>query len=232
MIDKIYKLNSAVKHGTATPEMANILEKETADTHLEYFRQEAPKAIEQSLEGIDRISHIVNAMRFFSHPGSGNKEMANLNQIIQNALSLSRNEWKNLAEIKTDLAEDLPNLECFPSELSQVMLNLIVNSVHAIQDTGVEESGSKGQITITTRQIGESVETRIADNGTGIPEEIRSKIFDPFFTTKDVGRGTGQGLAIAYAVIVKKHHGALEFESELGRGTTFIIRLPRKTNDD
>jgi signal transduction histidine kinase len=228
LIEKVYELNQAVKAGTATPKMALALEKAAAAAHLEYFRQEAPKAIEQSLEGIDRISHIVAAMRFFSHPGGDNKEMASLNQIIENALSLSRNEWKNVAEVRTDLDADLPPVECLPSELSQVVLNLIINAVHAIQDTG----GDEGQIVITSRKIDSAVEVRIADNGSGIPENIRARIFDPFFTTKDVGRGTGQGLAIAHAVIVKKHGGTIEFESELGRGTTFIIRLPRKADYD
>ncbi len=230
LIDKVYQLNRAVKNGTATPELAIELEKAAIATHLEYFRQEAPKAIEQSLEGIDRISRIISAMRFFSHPGSEYKEMADLNQIIENALSLSHNEWKNVAEIITDLEADIPAVECLPIDLSQVVLNLIINAVHAIQDVAGDEPTTKGQIVITSRQIGELVEVRIADSGTGIPPEIHDKIFDPFFTTKDVGRGTGQGLAIAYTVIVQKHGGTIEFETELGRGTTFIIRFPKKAD--
>ena len=232
LIDKVYQLNRAVKTGTAIPEMAISLEKEAEAVHLEYFRKEAPKAIEESLEGIDRISRIVTAMRYFSHPGSENKEMANLNQIIQNALSLTRNEWKNVAEIKTDLAKDLPAVDCLPGELSQVVLNLIINAVHAIQDAGGEETVSMGQIVISSLQVDNWIEVRISDSGTGIPEDIRDKIFDPFFTTKDVGRGTGQGLAIAFTVIVKKHGGTLEFETEIGRGTTFIIRLPMEVSND
>jgi signal transduction histidine kinase len=156
--------------------------------------------------------------------------MADLNQIIENALSLSHNEWKNVAEIITDLEADIPAVECLPIDLSQVVLNLIINAVHAIQDVAGDEPTTKGQIVITSRQIGELVEVRIADSGTGIPPEIHDKIFDPFFTTKDVGRGTGQGLAIAYTVIVQKHGGTIEFETELGRGTTFIIRFPKKAD--
>ncbi len=232
LIDKFNQLNHAVKNGTATPELATALEKASTAAHLDYFKREAPKAIEQSLQGIDRVSHIVSAMRFFMHPGSENKEMANLNHIIQNALELSHNEWKNVAEIKTEFDPDLPAVDCLPSELSQVILNLIINAVHAIQDILVESPDSLGQIIITTRQLGELVELRISDSGAGIPNEIRNKVFDPFFTTKDVGRGTGQGLAIAYTVIVKKHQGTLEFESELGKGTTFIIHIPRKTDHE
>jgi len=220
--------NEAVMIGTSTHGTDRISEKDSTIAQIEYFRQEAPKAIEQSLEGIERISHIVNAMRYFTHPGGENKEIANLNQIIQNAISLSRNEWKNVAEINTKLEPDLPNVECLPIELSQVVLNIIMNAIHAIQDALDEDPEKIGQIIITSCQLGELIEMRITDNGTGIPKEIQNKIFDPFYTTKDIGRGTGQGLAIAYTVIVKKHGGTLEFESEVGRGTTFIIHLPRK----
>jgi PAS domain S-box-containing protein len=227
-LDPSTQPNEALMIGTSTHGTGRISEKDSTIAQIEYFRQEAPKAIEQSLEGIERISHIVNAMRYFTHPGGENKEIANLNQIIQNAISLSRNEWKNVAEIKTELEADLPNVECLPIELSQVVLNTIMNAIHAIQDALDEQPEKIGQIVITSRQLGELIEMRITDNGTGIPKEIQNKIFDPFYTTKDIGRGTGQGLAIAYTVIVKKHGGTLEFESEVGRGTSFIIHLPRK----
>ncbi len=231
-VDQAVTFNRAVNDGLATAAMVRALEKAADAAHLAYFKQEAPQAIEQSLEGIERISRIVGAMRFFSHPGTDHKEMANLNQIIENALALSRNEWKNVAEIQTRFQDDLPNVECLPGELSQVVLNLIINAVHAIEDAGLQEGGRNGVITITSREEEEMIEIRIADNGTGIPEKVRSRIFDPFFTTKDVGRGTGQGLAIAHAVIVKKHAGTIEFETEVGQGTTFIIRLPRKASYD
>lgn len=227
-LDKLHQQKDAAKTESKIPSLIIGSEKDVTLAQLEYFKQEAPKAIEQSLEGIDRISHIVTAMRFFTHPGSENKEIADLNQIIQNAISLSRNEWKIIAEIKTDLDPNLPGVECLPIELSQVVLNIIINAIHAIQDSGEE----KGQIVIVSRQAGELIEVSITDNGTGIPKEIQSKIFDPFFTTKDIGRGTGQGLAIAYTVIVKKHGGTLEFESETGKGTTFIISLPTRANYD
>jgi len=232
LIEMVYGLNRAVKNGTATPEMAVINERAVEAAHLEFFRQEAPKAIAQSLEGIDRISHIVAAMRFFSHPGSESKSMANLNQIIENAVTLSRNEWKGVAEVKTELESELPVLECLPVELSQVVLNLIINAVHTIQDACFERPELAGLIVISSRQVDEMLEMRISDNGMGIPKEIRKKIFDPFFTTKDVGRGTGQGLSIVYTVVVKKHGGTLDFESEPGCGTTFILRLPRKADHD
>ncbi|MEI7989500.1 MAG: CHASE4 domain-containing protein, partial [Chloroflexota bacterium] len=228
LIQKYNQLRQDVKKGIATPEMAASLEKSVAETHLEYFYKEAPDAIEQSLDGIDRISKIVMAMRYFSHPGKENKEMADLNRIIENTITVSRNEWKNVAEVTTDLAPDLPKVECLPNELSQVFLNLIINAVHAIQDVAGEEPENKGRILITSRSLDKWVEICISDSGAGIPAEIRDRIFDLFFTTKEVGRGTGQGLAIAYNVIVNKHNGLIDFESDTGTGTKFIIRLPRE----
>lgn len=226
LIDQVVILNQNVIMGTATPKMAETLHKSAEAVHIDFFRKEAPKAIADSLEGIERISHIVSAMRYYSHPGRETKELGNLNQIIQNALTLSRNEWKNVAEIKTDLATDLPSILCLPSELSQVILNLIINAVHAIRDVIKENPASKGLIIISSRFQEGFIEIRISDTGTGIPEEIRNKIFNPFFTTKDVGIGTGQGLAICYTVVVKEHNGTLDFESEVGKGSTFIIRIP------
>jgi PAS domain S-box-containing protein len=226
LIDMAGELNNSVKQGTATPEMGFMLQKAADEAHVEFFRQEAPKAISDSLEGIDRISHIVSAMRYFSHPATEMKVKGDVNQIIQNALSLSRNEWKNVAEIETDLDESLPPIDCHPSELSQTILNLIINAVHAIKDVTKDAPGTKGKISIQTCQAGHAIEIRVSDTGTGIPEEIRDKVFNPFFTTKDVGVGTGQGLALCYTAIVKKHGGTIEFETEIGRGTTFIIHIP------
>jgi signal transduction histidine kinase len=128
--------------------------------------------------------------------------------------------------VVTDFAPDLPPVLCLPGEFNQVILNLVVNAAHAIADVVKPETGAKGIIKITTRLENTWVEIRIADTGSGIPEAIHPRIFEPFFTTKEVGKGTGQGLAIARATIVKKHDGQLTFESTVGQGTTFIIRLP------
>jgi two-component system, NtrC family, sensor kinase len=115
---------------------------------------------------------------------------------------------------------------CLPGEFNQVILNMLVNAAHAITDVVGDGGRGKGTITVATRQVGGFAEIRISDTGTGIPPEIRAKIFDPFFTTKQVGKGTGQGLAIAHDVIVNKHGGTIALESEPGKGSTFIIRLP------
>lgn len=194
---------------------------------LDYFEDEIPKAIRQSLDGVARVSRIVSAMKEFSHPGTEAQERIDLNRAIENTLTVSRNEWKYVAELHTDLDPGLPLVPCFPGELNQVVLNLVVNAAHAIADaTGGMDSGHKGLIRVSTRIEGSDVVIRVSDNGSGIPEAIRARVFEPFFTTKPVGKGTGQGLAITHSVIVDKHGGKIELESELGKGTTFILRLP------
>jgi signal transduction histidine kinase len=141
-------------------------------------------------------------------------------------MSVARNEWKYVADVETDLEDDLPLVPCFPGSFNQVILNLFVNAAHAIGDVVKDGSDGKGKITVTTREDNGWVEIRLGDTGCGIPEANRTKIFDPFFTTKEVGKGTGQGLSIAHSVIVEKHGGTIDFESEIGKGTTFIIRVP------
>jgi signal transduction histidine kinase len=148
-----------------------------------------------------------------------------LNKAIESTVTVARNEWKYIADLTTDLAADLPLVPCLLGQFNQVILNMIVNATHAIADV-VKGTSAKGTITITTRRVEGWAEVRITDSGTGIPEDIRRKIFDPFFTTKEVGKGTGQGLAIAHSVVVDKHQGTIAIESEMGRGTTFIVRLP------
>jgi signal transduction histidine kinase len=165
-------------------------------------------------------------MKEFSHPGNDEMQSIDLNRAIESTLTVCRNEWKYVAELVTDFDPDLPPVTCLPGECNQVFLNLIINACHAIAEAQTDGTQEKGTITVSTRNLGDAVEVRIADTGTGIPEEARRKVFDPFFTTKQVGRGTGQGLAIARSVIVDKHNGSLSFETEVGRGTTFIVQLP------
>ena len=192
---------------------------------LGYLRSEVPKAIEQLLEGVDQVARIVRAMKEFSHPGPVEKVPIDINRAIESTILVSRNEWKYVADLTTDLDRELPFVPCVAGEFNQVILNLIVNAAHAIADV-VKESGHKGTIHIRTRGGGSFVEVRISDTGCGIAKAIQAKVFDPFFTTKAVGKGTGQGLAMAHAVIVQKHRGTITLESELGCGTTFVIQLP------
>lgn len=190
--------------------------------------EEIPGAIKHSLEGLEQIAEIVKAIKEFSYPNTKEKNPTDINQAIMTTITVSRNQWKYAAELETDLCATLPLVPCLPGELNQVFLNLIVNAAHAIEDSGNE---SKGQIAISTRRNGNWAEIRIGDTGSGIPEENRDKIFEPFFTTKEPGRGTGQGLAISHTIITKKHGGTLTFNSEVGKGTAFIIRPPLVGHD-
>ena len=192
-----------------------------AEADLEFLTAEIPESLERALEGIERVAEIVRAMKEFAHPQRAEQAAADLNRAIDSTLTVARNEWKYVADVVTDLGE-LPPVVCHLGELNQVILNLVVNAAHAIADAGA----GRGVIRVATRAAGEWVEITVSDTGAGIPEAIRDRIFDPFFTTKEVGRGTGQGLAIARAIVVDKHGGTLDFETEVGRGTTFRIRLP------
>ena len=198
---------------------------------FDFLRTEIPLCLDQTLDGISRIATIVRAMKTFSHPGQYEKTFANLNEAIENCITLSSNEWRYVATIDANLDAELPATPCFRNEFEQVIVNLIVNAAHAISDKldaapGGRDALGKGRITISTSRVGRTAEVRVQDTGMGIPAAIRERIFDPFFTTKPVGKGTGQGLALAHSVIVKKHGGELEVETEVGVGTTFIIRLP------
>ncbi len=193
---------------------------------LDFVEKQVPRAIEQSLEGLERVARIVSAMKEFSHPSLGVKEPVDLAQAIDMTITVARNEWKYVASVEKNFAEDLPPVPCLRDEFNQVVLNIIVNAAHAIASKYAGEKEVTGVIKISTALEGDDAVIRIEDNGGGIPEHIATKIFDPFFTTKEVGKGTGQGLAIARNVIVDKHGGTIDVESEPGVGTTFIIRLP------
>ena len=192
---------------------------------LDYHSEEVPKAVKELLEGVSRVARIVRAMKEFSHPGPIERLPVNLNHGIESTVLVSSHEWKYVADLFTDLDPELPPVPCLAGEINQVMLNLIVNAAHAIAD--VEKApGAKGAIHISTRREGDFAEIRVRDTGCGIPESIQSKVFDPFFTTKPIGKGTGQGLALAYSVVVNKHNGTIHLESKPGHGTIFVIRLP------
>jgi signal transduction histidine kinase len=179
------------------------------------------------LEGVQRISKIVRSMKMFAHPGDAvEKAPLDLNEAIESTVIISRNEWKYVADMETDLEAGLPPVLGRRGEINQVLLNLVTNAAHAIAAKAGDAPGDKGRIRIQSRRRDGWAEIRIQDSGTGIPPELRLRVFDLFFTTKREGRGSGQGLAIAHAVIVEKHGGELTLESEPGQGSTFIIRLP------
>lgn len=207
----------------ADPERLSEFGRVSEEADLSYLLDEMPVALDQSRHGIDQIKKIVLAMKDFSHPGD-TKEHANLNRSIESTVTVARNEWKYVADLELDLDETLPAVPCIPSTINQAVLNIVVNAAHAIAD--VVEEGEKGKITIRTRATEKHAIIEIEDTGGGIPEHARERIFDPFFTTKEVGKGTGQGLAIAYAVIKERHGGSIGVDSTPGRGTCFTITLP------
>jgi two-component system, NtrC family, sensor kinase len=207
-------------------EMGRQLSSAVEDADIVFLREEIPKTINQSLEGVRRVEKIVRAMKDFSHPGSDEKTAVDINKILESTITVCKNEWKYVADMETDFASDLPLTPCFAGEISQVFLNIIVNGAHAIGDFTEGGSKGKGKISIQTNRNKNGIQIRISDTGGGIPEEIQDRVFDPFFTTKALGKGTGQGLAIAHRVVVDKHQGSLSFETEKGKGTTFMIDLP------
>jgi PAS domain S-box-containing protein len=200
------------------------------EADLPYLLQEMPRALDRAIDGLDRVAVIVRSMKEFAHPDQTEKACVDLNRSINSTLTVARHEYKYVADLETDFG-DLPPVLCHAGEINQVILNLIVNAAHAIADA-VGDSQTKGLIRIRTWREGDDAVISIEDNGRGIPEGIRNRIFDPFFTTKAVGRGTGQGLAIARSVVVDKHGGDLAFETELGHGTTFRILLPIDGNPE
>ncbi len=216
---------AATKESEPSQTLIDEVKKVIEDADLDYLAGEIPSAIQQSLEGVDRVASIVRAMKEFSHPGTEEKTLSDINKALENTITVAKNEWKYLAEVHTDFAEALPPVLCLLGELNQVFLNIIVNATHAI---GNKEGSTdeKGIIKIMTRHDDHEIEIAISDTGSGIPKEIQDRIFDPFFTTKEVGKGTGQGLAISHNVVVNKHGGKLTFETEAGHGTTFRIHLP------
>lgn len=193
------------------------------EADLEFLMEEAPRCIDQSLDGVKRISKIVGAIKEFAHPGTDEKTSIDLNKALKTTATVCRNQWKYVAELDFDLDDGLPEMMGHPGDINQVLLNLIVNAAHAIEEMPGE---ALGKIRIATRTEGDSVVLTVADTGCGIPKENLEKIYDPFFTTKGVGKGTGQGLAITHNIVVAKHGGAIDIESEPGNGTTFRISLP------
>ncbi len=213
--------------GESSSDVATLYHNLAQSVDIEFLRDEVPHAIGQTQDGVQRVSSIVQAMKQFSHPDQGdNMTATNLNDALTNTLTVARNELKYVSDVVTELQPDLPMVACHPGELNQVFLNILINAAHAIGEVVGDQKGGKGTITVRSRRDGDDVVIEIADTGKGVPPDIRDRIFDPFFTTKGVGRGTGQGLAIARSIIVDKHGGALHFETELGQGTTFYIRLP------
>jgi PAS domain S-box-containing protein len=196
---------------------------ETAD--IDYLQEEVPKAFEQTLHGVKQVTELIQGLKGFAHSGTeGEKTASDINKIINNALMVSRNVYKYIAELETNLG-DLPSIKVYPGDIGQVVVNLVVNAAHSIEEKK-GKSQTLGKITIASFLEEKDLIIQVSDTGKGIPDGVRERIFDPFFTTKEVGRGSGQGLAISHTIIHEKHHGEISFNSVIGEGTTFTVRIP------
>ncbi len=226
IVDESKRLLDSVRGGGDSKAAGEALAAQIEQRDFEYLSDEVPKAIEQGLDGLQRVASIVKAMKEFSHPSGDDKQPVDINRVVENATIVSRNEWKYAAELVTDFDPNNPVLYGYEGELGQVLLNLIVNAAHAIAEKPVGDPSDRGTITVKTRLEDDSVRVSVEDTGGGIPPEFRERVFDPFFTTKAVGKGTGQGLSIAHDVVVRRHGGAISLDTEVGRGTTFHLILP------
>ena len=204
-----------------TAALVDGLETLASNADLEYLSQEIPGSLDSVRDGVARIANIVRAMKELAHPGPREASAMDLPRALQNALDVTAATYRYVADVETEFAET-PPVVCFGSDLNQVFLNLIVNAAHAMED----KQAGRGRLGVRTRVDGDQVEIAISDTGAGIPEAHRERIFDAFFTTKEVGRGTGQGLAISRTIVVDRHGGTLTFDSQVGIGTTFYVRIP------
>jgi two-component system NtrC family sensor kinase len=211
------------RFGDSGPPLAELF----PDVDVDFLVAEVPAAMTESLEGLERVAQIVRAMKDFSHPGQGRGDV-DINRAVESTVQVARNEWKYHAEMDLRLADDVGLVPCYEGELKQVILNLIVNAAHAIEASGLREGGLLGHIVISTTRTADHAEITVRDDGIGMDEATRLRIFDPFFTTKEVGKGTGQGLSMAYASIVQKHGGTIGVASAPGAGTAFTLTLPTR----
>jgi signal transduction histidine kinase/putative methionine-R-sulfoxide reductase with GAF domain len=230
-IDSYRQLRNQLTEKVVPSAWLEAVDETSEEVDIDYLNEEIPQALTQSLDGLNRIRTIVSAMKEFSHPGTNARQPVDINAVIENLATVTRNEWKYVADLELDLCDDLPAPMGFRDKLGQVILNLIVNASHAISDKIEAGAFERGHIKITTHYQDGHVDIRVSDDGPGIPYAIQEKVFDPFFTTKDVGKGTGQGLSIAQSVIVEQHQGNLCVESTPGEGATFIIQLPLEESD-
>ncbi|WP_051677175.1 PAS domain S-box protein [Maridesulfovibrio frigidus] len=226
LLEKQKELYESVKNNQNATSLLPDIEKAIESSQYDYMLEEIPQAISDSQEGVDRISHIVQAMKKFSHPGMEAITLVDVKDAIENTITIASNEWKYDSTVVTDFPKDIPMIECVPGDFNQAILNVLVNAAHA-NSAMAKKNGGKGTISISVATDRDSLKICISDTGKGISLEDENKIFDPFFTTKEVGKGTGQGLSITHT-IVKKHGGTITFNSIENKGTTFCLRFPIK----
>lgn len=193
---------------------------------VDFLSAELPQALSDTQEGVRRVAQIIAALREFSHPDGKAKTLTDLNFNIQNTVTITRSEWRSIAELHCELDPDLPRIQCHSGAINQVLTNLIINAAHSIRE--IHAQRPKGLITVRSTFDADTVQIHVEDNGNGIPVAIQKRIFDPFFTTKPIGQGTGQGLYLCHMIVVKDHGGTIRFETQEGCGTTFTVTLPRE----
>jgi PAS domain S-box-containing protein len=221
------KIVAEINNGAAANESIREFEETLNVIDYDYLKDEIPRALNESEEGLKNIAHIVVAMKEFAQPSGNEPEPVDIEKVIENTIEVTRNSWKAVAELTVE-SDAIPLVvEGLKDELGQVLLNLVLNAVDAIDKSRKQTSDRLGQIRIQTRGSSKWVEIVVTDTGCGMPPEVKKRIFEPFFTTKQVGRGSGQGLAIAYHIITDKHGGELLVDSAPGQGSSFTVRLPR-----
>jgi PAS domain S-box-containing protein len=234
LLDHYRSLSEAAAAGKIDDELLAKVSSAQQRSDIEFLSQEVPQAIEQTLDGINHVAKLVSAMRDFSHVDERRKMPSDLNKAIENSIVISHNELKYVADVEKDLDASLPMVCCCVDDINQVLLNLLINSAHSIEEKLAGSEETRGLVTVKSWSEGANVLISVTDTGTGIKQSLQERIFDPFFTTKEAGKGTGQGLAFVRSAIVEKHGGKLELQSEEGKGTTFTIRLPieQESGDD
>lgn len=215
-VDDLKKTELSLTHNNDYTVQLHSVQAQIEKCDLDYLLDDIPNLLNESLDGAERINKIVSDLKDFAHPGEEKPTHADLIQCIESTMNIIRNELKYKATMIKSYST-IPPIYCYPRQLNQVIMNLLVNAAQAII--------KNGEIEITTKDCGDFVELSIRDTGSGIPEENIPKLFDPFFTTKEVGKGTGLGLNLVHNII-KKHHGTIDVKSQIGNGTIFTIKLP------
>jgi len=224
LVELLDRLSAVALEPEAERHLVAVLADLIGDEELRFLLEETPAAIRESREGLDRVAAIVLSMKRFAHPDLEAPRPVDVGEAIMDTLAVSRSAWKYVADVETDIEPDLPLVSFVAGDFHQVLLNIVVNAAQAIEEK-LGPKGGKGHIVIRAALCGRAVEVAVRDTGAGIPEAVRSRVFDPFFTTKEVGKGTGQGLAIVHAIMAR-HHARLDFVSQPGEGTTFVLTLP------
>jgi signal transduction histidine kinase/HD-like signal output (HDOD) protein len=221
-VNSFSKFIEDVKNGKAHELSIKKAEEAVKNPDLEYLKNEIPQAVDQSMGGIEKITNILLSVRSMSRQIINETVSSDINRIVENAVIITKSIWKNFAELETELNDNLPPVQCQPGAISQVIVNLIVNAAHAVE----ERTEVKNHlIKVETGLENNMVVIRVSDTGKGIPEQFIPRIFNPFFTTKKIEKGTGQGLAIS-KTIIERHKGNIYVSSKPDSGTVFTVTLP------